>query len=232
MQKSFWLVGFILLINASFAQELTTNAVSMQGAPKWVTVSRLNKISDRIERGLEWDIRRVRVIWYSDEAEFLKALPQSGGYDASVLALTLKTDQKILVGPKVKNEVFDGVFGHELAHVVLYQKYKQAIPAWLEEGLANFVSGNGRIDYKYLKTELSKNPVSIKTLTHPFGQSAVAVKLHYMLSSAVMKMIESHCKISDLLQLSVGEKLESYLGTFCGISDLDAEFAKWLARKN
>ena len=47
----------------------------------------------------------------------------------------------------------------------------------------------------------------------------------------MMEMLASHCDIHGLLQLSVGEKLESYFSTYCGIDDLNAEFQKFVKRK-
>ena len=110
----------------------------------------------------------------------------------------------------------------------MFQKYKNAIPPWLEEGLANWAAKHGTIDYKYLA---SQPAVDVKTMGHPFGNGGPGPRYHYMASTALMEMIGSHCQIHDLLQLSVGEKLEGYLGTFCDIPDLNAEFHKFVARK-
>lgn len=216
----------LLLSSLAFAQ-VTTNSVTIADAPKWLTASRVNKVSGQIERALEWDIRRVRVRWFASQAEFSKSIGLAGD-TSSVLAVAKRNENAIYIGPRVTSENFDGVFGHELAHIIMFQKYKDAIPKWLEEGLANYVAKRGEIDYKFLS---QRENFDVRSLTHPFKATASDPKFHYMASSAVMHMIASKCRIHDLLQLSVGHGLESYLSTFCRISDLNAEFAKWVKRK-
>jgi hypothetical protein len=50
-------------------------------------------------------------------------------------------------------------------HVVLIQKYGNAIPKWLEEGLANLLSDAGsRVDYAYLSSRL---PEQVRSLVLP-----------------------------------------------------------------
>lgn len=222
---------FIKLLLSSVAlSQVTTNSVSIADAPKWLTAARVNKVSGQIERALEWDIRRVRVRWFTSDSEFSKAVGLPGD-TSSVLAVAKRNENAIYIGPRVKNENFDAVFGHELAHVIMFQKYKDAIPKWLEEGLANYVAKRGEIDYRFLA---ANENFDVRSMTHPFqaasGKSSDP-KLHYMASSAVMHMIASKCRIHDLLQLSVGHGLEKYLSTFCRIPDLNAEFAKWVKRK-
>jgi phage terminase large subunit-like protein len=170
------------------------------------------------------------MVWHPDQAEFLKA----HGFDSSVVAFSLKTDNSVHLGPAVTSENFDTLFGHELVHIILYQKYKGAVPKWLEEGLANYLSNNRRgslwkVDYSWLATQ---PPRDVLTLGHPFkGAVQGNARFHYQASHALMEMIASHCTVTDLLQLSVSKKLESYLPTLCEISDVNAEFRKWVARK-
>jgi hypothetical protein len=172
---------------------------------------------------MEWDIRKVRVTWYLDSQEFLKF----HGFDLSVLAVSKKPDNSIHVGPRVNEANFDPVFGHELVHIILFQKYKEAIPRWLEEGLANFIAKHGKIDYPWLAAQPLKD---VRSLIHPF-QSASSSRYHYQASTALIEMIASKCRLGDLLQLSVGQNLEGYLSTFCEITDIDSEFQKWIKRK-
>jgi hypothetical protein len=215
---------------SALAAPVETNEVVMHDAPSWVTVSRVNKVVDKISRTLEWDIRKVSVSWYTDGAEFARAHGLKGSADgSSVLAVSKKPENRVLIGPRVTSENFDGTFGHELTHVIVYQKYKTAIPAWLEEGLANYVAKNATVDYRYLA---SRPFVDVKTLGHPFaGAAGPGPRYAYAASTALMEMLASHCNIHDLLQLSVGEKLEAYVGTFCGIDDVNAEFQKFVKRK-
>ena len=95
---------------------------------------------------LEWDIRKIQVYFHSDEASF----ERSNNLGPAIIAVSLKADNAVHLGPKVTTQNFDQVFGHELVHIISYQKYKDAIPKWLEEGLANYLSKNGNVDYKWL----------------------------------------------------------------------------------
>jgi hypothetical protein len=128
-------------------------------------------------------------------------------------------------------------------HIIVFQKYKSAIPAWLDEGLANYAADRRNVSYAWLKTQPYRD---VSTLVHPFekartdesgpykvgsavGSGPDRARYHYEASTAVMEMIATHCDIHDLLQLSVGKKLETYLSTYCGINDVNAEFKAWLA---
>lgn len=228
--KILLLAGAALFAMQSFAADITTNEVEMHDAPKWVDAMRINRVVDKIQRMLEWNIDRVAVRWHTDEKEFEKAhgLPGSPDVLKSIMAATKKQENVIHIGPRVDTSNFDGVFGHELAHVIVFQKYKQAIPPWLEEGLANYSAKNSIVNYTWLAEQPA---VDVKSLSHPFGNSGAGPRYHYMASTAVMEMIASKCSIHDLLQLSVGQTLESYLDTFCGIPDLNAAFRQWVQRK-
>jgi hypothetical protein len=203
----------------------------MHGAPAWLKEPRLEKVIAQIQSKLEWDIRRVNVFWYTDETTFAQI--HGLGYGGGVVAFSRRSDQTIHLGPRVATDNFDGVFGHELVHIILYQKYKNAIPAWLDEGLANYLSQHGKVDYAWLATQ---PPGDIHALAHPFSGGgpdggATRVRFCYEASTAVMEMIASKCSVADMLQLSVGSKLENYLSTLCGISDINADFRAWVAKK-
>lgn len=217
------------------AADITTNEIAMHGAPTWVTQARVDKVVAGIQSKLEWDIHKINVYWYGDEYSF----ERSCGLGAGVLAFSRRQDQTVHVGPRVTTADFDSVFGHELVHIILYQKYKDSIPSWLDEGLANFVSKHGTVDYKWLASE---PPGDVHMLAHPFtpvysGGIAVApptperVRFCYEASTAVMEMITSKCALADILQLSLGSKLENYLSTLCGITDLNGEFRAWVLKK-
>lgn len=228
------LILLLALAGPTQALEIRTNAAVFSNVPpgmSWLTQRRIEKIVDRVERSLEWDIRRVRVYWYTDAAEFARAhglgtpstSPNSGSA-GSILAVARRTDSSIHIGPKVTESNFDATFAHELTHVVLFQKYKSAIPSWLDEGLANYVGKKGGVDYLLLKT---RGVGDIKRLTHPFAEGS-DVSYHYMLSTAAIEMLAKKCNLEDLLQLSVGAKLEPYIARTCGIGDLNAELARWV----
>lgn len=216
-------LGVILLGAATaFGKEIVTNNVKVLDAPSWLTASRVEKVTARIQNILEWDIIRVTVRWYTDQAAFERV----HGFGPAVIAYSRPSDNSVHMGPRVNAENFDRYFGHELTHVIVAQKYKQAIPKWLDEGLANYV-GKIDVDYAWLVTQPAHD---VTTLAHPFN-GAIDFRYHYAASTAVMEMIASKCSLKDLLQLSVGAKLETYLDTYCGIPNVNATFREWLAAK-
>lgn len=225
----FRLVVFLQLFGSfAFATppttELQTNSTYSANSPPWVTKGRIDKTTDRVQMFLEWDIHRVTVVWYSDQAAFEKA----HHLGPAVLAVSQRNDNKILLGPKVDAKSFDRIFGHELVHVIIYQKYKEAIPKWLEEGLANYIGKNGVVDYKWLTTK--PFPKDVRELTHPFGGDTDHLRYHYEASQALAEMIAAKCDLKNLLRLSVGQKMESYLDTYCQINDLSGDFKKWVQK--
>jgi hypothetical protein len=228
---SFALNAWVLLVSPlAFSALIETNAAKIENAPAWLKAPRVEKVIDRVERALEWDIRKVRVIWYQDQDSFVKA----HGLGPAVLAFTRKSENTISMGPQVNPMNFDGIFGHELGHVIIAQKYKTAIPAWLEEGLSNWAAKNVKIDYAWLK---SQTPKSVQSLVHPFenystgADQSNSVRYHYQASTALAEMLAKQCGMHDLLQLSVQRKLENYLKSFCKISDLDQALRVWIQKK-
>ena len=197
----------------------------MANAPDWVTVGRIDGVVEHIQSLLEWDIRRIKVYWYKDQQVF----ENIHHYGPTVLAISRKSDNTVHLGPRVNDENFDGVFGHEMVHIISFQKYKEAIPPWLEEGLANYLSKRGTVDYKWLETH--PLPDDVRNLVHPFNGSDDHIRYHYMASQALVEMIASKCDLSNLLRLSVGRKMENYFSTYCGIKDLNSDFKKWMDSK-
>ncbi len=210
----------LLLLFSALA--LAEGPVTFQTSPPWFEARQATRVIDRIQSKLEWDLRKTTVIFNSDEAAFARGHE----YGPTVVAYTRKSDSTVLMGPKVTKENFEGVFGHELGHVIVGQKYKQAIPAWLEEGLVNYVARHGKVDYAALKNQ--KLP-PVESLSHPF-KGSVDASLHYQLSTATMEFLAAKCSFADLLQLSVGKKLENFLSTYCEVSNLNHQLAEWIAR--
>jgi hypothetical protein len=204
-------------------KSIELNQAVLHTPPKWLRASRVQKIVDKIQGALEWEIRKVQVYWYTDQAAFEKA----HGLGPTVRAAAKRVDQSVHLGPKVDDRNFDGIFGHELVHVVVFQKYKDAIPKWLDEGLANHISRKEPVNFAYLAAQ---PPRDILRMDHPF-EGGEDPGLVYQTSTAVMLMIAERCSIKDLLQLSVGKKLESYLKTYCEISDLSSDFHAWVKKK-
>lgn len=216
-----WL--FILMFPViSLAVDIQTNAVNMPHAPEWLKRTRVEKITDRMQTKLGWTVRKVDVLWYTDLDSFMRA--QSLG--PFVRAVTNKSKGQIHMGPSVTSEDFDSVFGHEMVHVILGQRYKDSVPGWLEEGLANHFAKHGKVDYAWLKTQ--PLPPDVRKLSHPFSATVSTPRYHYQASHALAEMIAKKCDLTNLL--SAAKKLEDYLPTYCEIKDLNAEFANWIKK--
>jgi hypothetical protein len=214
-------LGTWLAIGA--AAQILTNNIHIASAPAWLTESRVDKVVSHIQETLEWDIRRIEVYFYTDQAAFQRM--HGGG--PWVEALFKHQDSTIHLGPNVTTGDFDAVFGHELVHVILYQKYKGAIPDWLEEGLANFLAQKGTVDYRWL----AKQPFQdVTSLGHPFNHQ-VDPHYHYQASQAIAEMVNAKCDLHDLLQMAVGSSFQLYLANICGITDVNAAFRSWIAQK-
>lgn len=229
--KAFLFVAVFFLTGWSWRDQLKgNNGVSIEinqavvhAPPKWLSASRVQKVVDKVQGFLEWDIRKIQVYFHSDQ----KAFEKTHGLGPMVRAAAKRADQSIHLGPKVDEPNFDGAFGHELAHIIVFQKYKDAIPKWLDEGLANYASRKEPVDFAYLASRPQKD---IHQMNHPF-QGGEDPRYVYQASTAVMQMIAERCSIKDLLQLSVGKRLETYLKTYCEISDLSADFHAWVKKK-
>ncbi len=217
----------LLLFTAgtAFGDEIVTNSVHMASAPAWVKRTRVDKIIDHIQMLLEWDIRRIEVYWYKDAAAFEKAHTLG----PAAMAVSRQSDNTIHLGPRVDSSNFDAVFGHELVHIISYQKYKGAIPAWLEEGLANHLAKQGKVDYKWLARK--PFPADVRKLVHPFDAATYdEIRYHYVMSQALVEMIASKCDLANLLRLSVGRNMDDYLDTYCEIKDLNEAYRKWVKK--
>jgi hypothetical protein len=218
----FQLLVLCLWSLSSGAGEIQTNSIHMADAPGWVARPRVEKILDHIQMLLEWDIRKIEVYWYKDQASFERA----HSLGSSVMAVSRKSDNTVHLGPKVSSANFDQTLGHELVHIISYQKYKDAIPRWLEEGLANHLAKAGKVDYPWLASK--PFPHDVRELVHPVSGSVDNIRYNYMASQALIEMIAHKCDLANLLRLSVGMKMESYLDTYCEIPDINAAFKKWV----
>ncbi len=250
-----WAAAPVTITSAatSGTHSFRTDALTVTNAPAVFTQKLAQRITGFIEQELEWSIRRVNVRFYVDDGAFAKANRLSS---SAVDALTYGSDQSVHISPRVPPEAVPGVIAHELTHVVLFQKYNKsassaAIPPWLEEGLANFLSrragaklvftGRGAVDYGAL-TRLM--PVDAYSLSHPVAQQEAAVpggswttpdvravRLRYMASTALMDMLAARCDWRDLLQLSIGKNLDVYIKNTCGIADVNSAFSEWVRQR-
>jgi hypothetical protein len=133
------------------------------------------------------------------------------------------------LGPDVNDKNFDDVFGHEMVHVIVFQKYKDSIPKWLEEGLANHLAKRGNVDYKWLAKQ--PFPDDVREMAHPFKGSAALISYRYMASQAFAEMLQKKCELENLIRLSVQRKMEDYMRTYCEIKDLNVAFRDWVKKK-
>ncbi len=225
MRVIWYLAIFMILAPQLESAELLTNCAHFTDAPKWLTLSRVNKAAEPIENFMEWSTRRVKVTWYNDQTSFEKA----HGLGPAAMAVTFKNENKIILGPKVTEQNFNQVFGHELVHVISGQKYKDAIPRWLEEGIANFLSKNGKVNYPaLLKFELS----DVSDLAHPMRGSADQIHLRYQASQALAEMLSAKCDFRNLMRLSVQRKMQDYLKNICRVPDVNVAYQKWIKEKS
>lgn len=215
---------FTLCAKTVTAAEIQTNFVHIQQAPAWLNEQMVEKATGPVQDFLQWHLHRIRVYVHKDPAAF-QALHGAG---AMIKAFFRRSDGTMHLGPEVGAENFQAIFSHELVHAVFYQKYKQAIPAWLEEGLANYLGKVGTVDYAWLSQQPFQD---VRKLNHPTRDPS-GLKFHYQTSTALTEMIASKCSLDELLQLSVGAKLETYLGTLCEISDINAAYRDWVKKKS
>lgn len=223
------LASLLPLSNVAFAaKQITTNEIEITNAPDWLKQTRVEKITNRIQSKLEWTIRKIKCQWHTSSEEFQKS-HSLGPYAVAVTKMVGDT-QIIHIGPLVGSHNFDEIFGHELVHVIVAQKYKTAIPRWLEEGLANHVSNFNKVDYRWLAKQ--PYPNDVRELAHPTQGSATTVTYRYKASQAFAEMLNKKCDLENLLRLSVERKMEDYMKTYCEIEDLNQAFRDWVKKKS
>jgi hypothetical protein len=227
IQTFFLFFATLCLFNHSLvAKEISTNEVQITRAPQWLTTPRAQKIIDRIQHKLEWSTHKINVYWYDTQTAFDKV--HSLGPMATAVTKSMGEISTVHMGPKVTSLNFDEIFGHEMVHVIVNQKYKGAIPKWLEEGLANHLARRGKVDYKWMSTQ--PYPDDVRQLAHPFSGSADGINYRYMASQAFAEMLHKKCDLDNLIRLSVQRKMEDYLVTFCEIKDLNKAFKDWVVK--
>jgi hypothetical protein len=217
----------MLTSSEALAKDITTNEVIIDNAPEWLKQSRVERVTDRMQQKLEWTIRKIKVHYFSSDAEFQKS--HSLGPNAIAVTTGRAGTVTMYLGPLVTNSEFDEVFAHELTHVIVLQKYKGSIPAWFEEGLANHYGGHPKVDYKWLSRQ---TPIAdVKTLAHPMRGSVNDIRYRYKASQALAEMLDKKCELENLIRLSVQRKMEDYIVTYCEIPDLNAAFKSWVAKQ-
>jgi len=218
---------FFLLASASSAlagqNTFKTNCCEVTNAPSWLSNYKIQSIASQMETDMGWSIRRVKVIFHDTDVEFQKA----GNLNFSANAFFSAARQTIEFKPQKDIATFTPTFRHELTHVISNQKYQGGIPAWLEEGFANFIGSKRKVDYKWLAKQ---NLPDASSLGHPQTDSSGA-QMHYQLSTATVDMLAKKCNLRDLLMLTTGSKLTSYLETYCKIKDINSAVRDWVKSK-
>ncbi len=225
--KILFVIFLLVSVRTIHAKEFKTNSLHIAGAPQWVSAKVVGRVTEKIELKLEWKTRRVSVIWHQDHDTYNKA--HSLGPLAAAVTIKAKGKSVIHIGPEVNKGDYAQILGHELVHVIFFQKYKGAIPPWLEEGFANFLSRKTKVDLNWLQKQ--KLPDNVKEMGHPYQGGKVDIHLHYKVSQALVEMLDDRCDLSRLLRLSVQRKIETFIRQTCGISDINAEFKKWIKKK-
>jgi len=206
------------------SKEIITNNIHFIEAPEWITSSTVERVTGRVQNFLEWDIRRIKVRYHANDSTYQRE--HQLNFQSN--AFFRRSDSTVHLSSRVTRENFEAIFGHELVHVIFFQKYREAIPKWLEEGLANHIGRTANVDYAWL----SQQPLGdVTRLTHP-DKDATGSRYHYLASTALIEMISNRCSLTELLRLSVGAKLTTYLGTYCEIKDINASFRDWVSKKS
>lgn len=212
----------------SYGKTILTNTALIIDAPSWLRSVDVRKASARIQNKMEWTTHRFNVYFYADQVEFNKI----HSYGARATAITISTKDKSVVymGPKVNKQNFSKIYSHELVHVIINQKYRGAVPKWLEEGFANHFSKTSKVNYKWLK----KQPLikDLRSLSHPFMGSKDKISYRYKVSQALVEMLDKNCDLDNLFRLSVERSMEDYIKTYCKIFDLNSEYKKWINKKS
>lgn len=224
--KLILILTFILSLRA-YGKEIITNEVQMPDAPAWLKQTRIEKVTDRIQHHLDWSTHRVAVYWHKTQDDFDRVQH----FGAQSVAITKYSNDKatIHLGPRVDTKNFDEVFGHELVHVIAFQKYKGVIPKWLEEGIANYFSRYDKVDYKWLDRQ---PPIAdVHQLAHPFSGSPAEVTYRYKASQAFAEMLAKKCNLEVLIGMSSENKMEDYMRTYCELKDLTGAFHSWVKKK-
>lgn len=218
---------FLVILGAMPAlgapKSFRTNCCDVTNPPKWLSHFKVGDIAAQMEREMGWSIRRISVIFHDTDAEFNK----SANLNFSANAFFSPDRQTIEFKPQKDLGSFTATFRHELSHVISNQKFKGAIPPWLEEGFANYLGSKRKVDYKWLALQ---NLPDASRLSHP-QSDASGSQMHYQLSTATVDMLAHRCNLKDLLMLSTGSKLTNYLETFCKIKDIDADVRAWVKKK-
>jgi hypothetical protein len=147
----------------------------------------------------------------------------------------------------VRNPAFrftDNSLGHEIVHLLLRQLYGPAIPLWLNEGMAQYLSKNAHASFLRARGYRAKpwsdavapeKFLPLNTLTTMRYPGAEGVEAYYDQSERLVRFLRAkdRGKFLELLQLSVrGVRFEDTLMTaygsvFRSVADLEEQFRSY-----
>lgn len=220
-------LNLFAITTAAQGADIRTNELTLRSPPAWVKRTTVEKVTDSIQMKLEWRIRRIEVFWHSSPASFSAA--QNLGAQAVAVTKIANETATVHMGPQVTLQNYEQILSHELVHVIIFQKYKNSIPKWLEEGLANHLSKRAAVNYQWLTTQ--KFPADISELAHPFKGTKDRITYSYMASQAFAEMLNKKCDLQNLIRLSVERKMEDYIKRTCQITDMNKAFRDWVLSK-
>jgi hypothetical protein len=141
----------------------------------------------------------------------------------------------------------DNSLGHEIVHLVLHRFYTDAIPCWLNEGFAQYVSKGAHASYQRARGYIAKphsqaiapqNLIPLSTLVAMTYPPTDRVEIFYEESERLVRFFAATDKPSFLTLLdalarhqpSESAFLRIYAGKFTSISVLEEKFREYAAK--
>ena len=141
----------------------------------------------------------------------------------------------------------NNLLGHEIVHLVLHRFYTDAIPCWLDEGFAQFISKDAHASYERARGYIAKPQskaiapddliplAALIALTHPPSDR---VEIFYDESERLVRFLASADKNSFLTLLDAlarHQPFESilprlYSGRFANVSTLESQFREYATK--
>ena len=202
-----------------------------------IIVSNYQEVLDDLKKELSWGLdSKPTVILVADKAVFERI---SGTRYAVGLAIPERNTIAINILPLVsKTYMMLEVFKHELCHLVLHEHIKSSfLPRWLDEGVAQWASGNlGELllyegMFRSVRLNLARLAIPLDYLATSFPSDPRSLFLAYEESlSFVNYVVKKYGRakfITILEKLALGEKVED---AFAGVlaKPLDVVEKEWL----
>ena len=151
----------------------------------------------------------------------------------------------------VRNPAFkfgSNVLGHEIAHLILHRYYPDAIPCWLNEGFAQYVSKGARASYQRARNYIAKSHsqaiatdklIPLTALTAMTYPPSDRVESFYDESERLVRFLASTDKASFLTFLDAVARhqpvdsalVQSYNGKFLTLAGLEEQFQEYATKE-